>query len=116
MNQSDQRVQITAGPWVVSEHLCGSENHRGYSIRADGWALAEVRPGDEDGLIGRANTRAIAKVPEMIAEHELDISVMESAVMQLRAASFENKAAHFMADRLQNRIAAKRALLAQVKA
>lgn len=61
-----------------------------------------------------ANARAIAKMPEMIAEHELDISVMESAVMQLRSAPFSNKAAHSMADRLHNRITAKRALLASL--
>ena len=62
----------TPGPWEFVPKLTGSENHRGFFVRADKankhgkWALAEVQPGDEDGTIGGANARLIAAAPDLL--------------------------------------------------
>jgi hypothetical protein len=63
----------TPGPWDYVAKLSGSENHRGYLIRAETdahrstfWALAEVQPGDEDGKLGAANARLIAAAPALL--------------------------------------------------
>jgi hypothetical protein len=54
-------------PWTVVPLLSGSENHRGYRIASgNDWYLADVRPGDEDGLRGAANARLIAAAPELL--------------------------------------------------
>ena len=54
----------TPGPWQHSVKLSASENHRGFSIwTADGWALADVQPADENGIEGEANARLIAAAP-----------------------------------------------------
>ena len=56
----------TPGPWQHSVKLSASENHRGFSIwTADGWALADVQPADENGIEGEANARLIAAAPKM---------------------------------------------------
>ena len=59
----------TPGPWLVTHKLSGSENHRGYRIAnaSDSWALADVQPGDSDGVLGLANARLIAAAPELLA-------------------------------------------------
>lgn len=57
----------TPGPWQHSVKLSGSENHRGFRIwGADGWALADVQPADEDGTEGEANARLIAAAPDLL--------------------------------------------------
>ena len=57
----------TPGPWQHSVRLSASENHRGFSIwTADGWALADVQPADEDGTEGEANARLIAAAPDLL--------------------------------------------------
>lgn len=57
----------TPGPWQHSVKLSGSENHRGFRIlTADGWALADVQPADEDGIEGEANARLIAAAPDLL--------------------------------------------------
>ena len=62
----------TPGPWEFVPKITASENHRGFSVRAEKankhgkWALAEVQPGDEDGTIGEANARLIAEAPNLL--------------------------------------------------
>src|SRR5574337_1971996 len=60
---------FTPGPWQYASKLTASENHRGFFVRAPNrhgmWALAEVLPGDEDGILGEANARLIAAAPEL---------------------------------------------------
>lgn len=62
----------TPGPWEFVPKLTASENHKGFFIRAqratrDGkWALADVQPADQDGVIGTANARLIAAAPELL--------------------------------------------------
>ena len=61
------------GPWEFVPKLTGSENHKGFFVRAEKaarngkWALAEVQPGDDNGKLGEANARLIAAAPEMLA-------------------------------------------------
>jgi hypothetical protein len=62
----------TPGPWEYVSKLSASENHKGFLVRTEKatrngkWALAEVRPGDEDGRLGEANARLIAAAPELL--------------------------------------------------
>lgn len=62
----------TPGPWEFVPKLTASENHRGFFVRAEKatrngkWALAEVQPGDEDGMLGKANARLIAAAPDLL--------------------------------------------------
>ena len=66
-------IKHTPGPWEFVPKLTGSENHKGFFLRAEKaarngkWALAEIQPGDEDGKLGEANARLIAAAPEMLA-------------------------------------------------
>lgn len=66
-------VSFTPGPWEYVPKLSGSENHKGFFIRAEKttrngkWSLAEVQPGDEDGNLGEANARLIAAAPDLLA-------------------------------------------------
>ena len=60
-------IKHTPGPWQHFVKLSGSENHRGFRIlTADGWALADVQPADEDGIEGEANARLIAAAPDLL--------------------------------------------------
>lgn len=62
----------TSGPWEFVPKLSASENHKGFFIRAEKasrngkWALAEVKPSDEDGNLGEANARLIAAAPDLL--------------------------------------------------
>lgn len=56
----------TPGPWQYAAKLSGSENHKGYYIGSEGWALGFVQPGDENGELGEANARLIAAAPELL--------------------------------------------------
>jgi hypothetical protein len=50
----------TQGPLTVCEKLSGSENHKGFTLRTnDGFCVAEINPGDENGDLGRANAERI---------------------------------------------------------
>jgi hypothetical protein len=78
-------TKATPGPWEFVAKLSGSENHKGFFIRAEKvtrngkWALAEVQPGDEDGRLGEANARLIAAAPDLL--HEVR-SVLEWALFE----------------------------------
>ena len=53
--------EATPGSRIVSPRLTASENHRGYDLRReDGWAMAFLQPGDEDGASGAADAAFIA--------------------------------------------------------
>lgn len=57
----------TPGPWSFNAKLSASENHRGFTIRAEaGWVLADVIPVDEGGVEGKANARLIASAPDLL--------------------------------------------------
>lgn len=64
---------FTPGPWEYVAKISGSENHKGFFIRAEKatrngkWALAEVQPGDEDGRLGEENAKLIAAAPVLLA-------------------------------------------------
>jgi len=79
------KTKHTPGPWEHVPKLSGRENHRGFFVRAekpakDGkWALAEVQPGDEDGIIGAANARLIAAAPELLASAQAMLSRYKDA-------------------------------------
>ncbi len=68
-----ERKQHTQGPWEFVSKITGSENHKGFFIRAEKvtrngkWALAEVQPGDEDGKLGESNARLISASPDLYA-------------------------------------------------
>lgn len=56
------------GPWHYRAMLTASENHTGFRIydSRGNWALAEVQPGDQDGIEGEANARLIATAPKLL--------------------------------------------------
>jgi hypothetical protein len=61
-------LRASAGPWRSVAKLSGSENHKGYIVRAaGGWAVADVWPLDEDGTEGGANASLIAAAPDLLA-------------------------------------------------
>jgi hypothetical protein len=85
-------AQHTSGPWEFVAKLSGSENHRGYFIRAEKtsrhgkWALAEVQPGDADGELGAANARLIAAAPDLLAALKGVLRVADRATVEFDAA------------------------------
>ena len=52
---------------TYSAKLSGSENHLGYRIfNAEGWAIAEVQPLDEDGVQGEVYARQFVAAPDLL--------------------------------------------------